>query len=92
MKRVKELPRQVKNLIKSTRVNKPLYTYKKDGIYVNFGPLEGKNISKMYIKNPEIVEYFIENIFDADTVSIRLLMDTVEVYKDLKTNYYNYEL
>jgi hypothetical protein len=91
MKRVKEMPVQVKSLIKSRRVIKPLYTYKKDGIYVNFGPLEGKNISKMYIENPEEVEYFIENIFDADSASIRVIMDTVEVYKDLKNNYYGYE-
>lgn len=91
MKRIKEIPRQVRNMIKSSRVIKPLYKYRKDGIYVMFGPWEGKNISKCYIHNPEEVDRFIENILDADEVPIRLIMDTVEVYTDLKNNYYKYE-
>jgi hypothetical protein len=89
MKRIKELPIQVKNLIKSRRVSRPLYMYKKDGIYVMFGPLEGVNLSKRYIKNEEEVENFIHNILDADSAPIRMIMDTLEVYKDLKNNYYN---
>ena len=89
---MKKLDLRTKNVIMvSPRYSKALYTYKKDGIYVNFGPLEGKNISKMYIKNTEIVESFIENIFDADNAPIRVIMDTIEVYKDLKNNYYGYE-
>jgi hypothetical protein len=92
MKRLEKIPKQVKNFIKTNRVMKPLYTYRVDGIYVNFGPLEGKNISKMYIENNEIVESFIENIIYADEAPLRIVMDTFEVYKDLKNNYYKYEL
>lgn len=92
MRIVKEVPKGVKNFLKTSRISKPLYSYQKDGIYVMFGPLEGKNISKLYIEDSELVERFIENIFEADSASIKVIMDTVEVYKDLKNNYYNYEL
>jgi lantibiotic modifying enzyme len=89
---MKELDLRTKNVIMSSpRYSKPLYSYKVDGIYVNYGPLQDKNISKMYIENNELVESFIEHIFGADSVPIRVIMDTIEVYKDLKTNYYNYE-
>jgi lantibiotic modifying enzyme len=89
---MKKLDFRTKNVIMvSPRYSKPLYSYKRDGIYINYGPLEGKNISKMYIENSEIVEKFIDNIFDSDRAPIRVIMDTIEVYKDLKSNYYNHE-
>ena len=89
---MKKLDLRTKNVIMvSPRYSKPLYSYRRDGIYINYGPLEGNNISKMYIENNEIVERFIENIFDSVKEPIRVIMDTIEVYKDLKSNYYNYE-
>lgn len=88
MKRVKELPRNVRNFLKtSPRIMKPLYTYGVDGIYINYGALEGQNLSKLWKEDSENVETFFENIFDADEVPIRMIMDTIEVYKDLKNNY-----
>ena len=90
MERVKRISKRTKSVLKSIRDPKPLYLYKKDGIYAIWGPLEGKNLSKMYQENPEILERFFENIFDADEVPIKMLMTSVDVYTDLKTNYYNY--
>lgn len=92
MKRIEELPRNVKNFLKtSPRVMKALYTYTPNGIVINYGPWEGKNLTKLWREDNENVERFFENIFDADNTPIRLIIDTVEVYKDLKNNYYSYE-
>lgn len=90
MNRIEKMPRNVRNFLRtSPRIMKPLYTYSVNGIYINFGPWEGKNLSKLWIEDSENVERYFENIFDADEdkVPIRLLMDSIEVYKDIKNNY-----
>jgi hypothetical protein len=91
--RRKLVDKQTLRMIKtSPRVLKPLYTFSRDGIIVNYGPWQGKNLTKLYITDPENVDTFFENIYDADEVPLRLLIDTIEVHKELKNDFKNYEL
>jgi hypothetical protein len=93
MKRIEELPRNVRNFLKtSPRVARALYHYTPNGIVINYGPWEGQDLVKLWKDDAENVERFFENIFDADSAPIRLIMDTVEVYEDLKRNHSNYGL
>jgi hypothetical protein len=76
--------RNVKNFLKMSKFYKPLYEWRKDGVYVLFGPLEDKNIEVLWRENREFVEEFFERIFDADDVPLKTLIHTNEVWKYLK--------
>jgi hypothetical protein len=76
--------RNVKNFLKMSKFYEPLYEWRKDGVYVLFGPLEGKNIEVLWKENKEGVEEFFERIFDADDVPLKTLIHTNEVWKYLK--------
>lgn len=71
-------------LMKSVQI--PLYLYLKDGIYLNYGPLQGTNLTKSYIKQPlEVLEY-LDNVLENDNTPYKLKVITREVIQDLKNN------
>jgi hypothetical protein len=67
-----------------TVFKKELYYYAVDGIYFLYGPLEGKNITKLYMENPDGVEEFLEKIIESDLSPYRMKINTKLVLEDLK--------
>lgn len=92
MKIRKQINQQVHNLLMSSKGGLQLYIYGRDGIYFNYGPMKGLNLSKYYNENSDKVEEYLDNIIDNDNTSYKMKMVTKEVIKDLKNNYPNYEV
>lgn len=65
---------------------KPLFQWRKDGIYIMFGPYYNRNITLMYMDNPENVVEYLQNLLDAD-IPYRTKHAIKEVIEDLENNY-----
>jgi hypothetical protein len=87
MNRFRDMEPNVKNFFKTTKEARPLYEWRKDGIYIKWGPWMGLNLTQKWIDNSEEVERFIENIMESDEAPIKLMMNTIDVYNYLKKNY-----
>lgn len=87
MKMNNKLPQQIHNLLMQSPVYKPLYVYLKDGIYINYGPIKGTNLTKSYSEDPDKVLEYLENILDYEYTPYKTMVITREVINDLtKTN------
>jgi hypothetical protein len=62
---------------------KPLYVYLKDGIYINYGPIKGTNLTKSYSEEPDKVLDYLENILDYEFTPYKTKVITKEVIEDL---------
>jgi hypothetical protein len=80
------LPQNIRNFMMTSKHYKPLYLYLRDGVYVMFGPLEGINLTKSYMEEPEKVLDFLDNILDSDNAPFKMKEDTREVMNDLLKN------
>lgn len=89
---INEMPRNVRNFLRTSKMVKPLYVYLRSGIYFNYGPFTGESLTKLYRENDEFVLQYLENILDSDEAPYKIKLDTIEVIKDLKNNYPSYEL
>lgn len=83
MKIKKKVDERVHNLLMSSKVEKPLYSYKKDGIYIMFGPWSGRNISNLYLDNADMVLDYLYSILDYDNVPYKMRFITNNIIKDL---------
>jgi hypothetical protein len=87
MRMNERLPQQIHNVLMASKVYNPLFIYLKDGIYINFGPIKGTNLTKSYSEEPDKVLDYLENILNHDNVPYKTKINTLEVIKDLKNNY-----
>ena len=71
-------------MIMDNQVN--MYEYRKDGIYIKFGPMKTDNLTKSYKENPDNVLDYLQNIIDNKEVPYKTRFITTEVIKDLKNN------
>lgn len=85
---MKKQNQRVHNLLMSSKLEKGLYTYGKDGIYINFGYLAGQNLSILYRENEEKVLEYLEGIIENDNTSYKAFIHTVAVMSDLKKGWY----
>lgn len=90
MKLKNELPQNIHNFLMASKIYNPLYVYLKDGIYLNYGPMKGLNLSKSYMEDSDKVLEYLENILDNENTPYKLKVDTRQVIEDLyllKNNY-----
>lgn len=86
-----KLDQRVHNMLMISNIGRNLYTYGKDGIYFNYGPYKGKNLSKSYMDGDDNVLEYLENIIDSENAPYKIRVATVEVINDLINNYPSYE-
>ena len=78
-----KLPQQIHNLLMKSPVYKPLYVYLKDGIYINYGPLKGTNLTNSYMEDSDKVLEYLQNILDYEYTPYKTKWNTMEVISDL---------
>lgn len=78
-----KLPKQIHNLLMQSPVYKPLYVYLKDGIYINYGPIKGTNLTKSYSEEPDKVLEYLDSILDYKYTPYKTKVATKEVIEDL---------
>jgi hypothetical protein len=81
----------IKRLLMMTK-SIPLYEYRPDGIYLNYGPYKGTSLTLYYKNNKDNCLEYLENIIDSDWAPFKIKEQTKSVIKDLKNNYPNYEI
>lgn len=78
---MKKQPQQIHNLLMQS-YSKPLYQYKKDGIYIMAGPYKGMNLNKLYKEDDRIIDY-LEAILDNEASSYKMKWITKQVINEL---------
>lgn len=87
MKIKKKIDLGVRNLLMQGKTI-PLFEYRKDAIYINFGPQKGKNLCKYYKEDPDNCLEYLDNIVDHEETPFKLKIITQQVQQDLINNYY----
>lgn len=62
--------------------SKPLYEWRKDGIYIIQGPFKGSNLNKLYDEDDRVIDY-LEAIIDNDASSYKMKWITYNVIREL---------
>ncbi len=82
---------RIHHFLMSCKNTRPVYEYRKDGIYFLFGPYKDYNLNTLYIQNEEKCLEFLQNIIESDEAPYKTKWITKEVINDLKNNYYKNE-
>lgn len=81
---MKKQQTQIHNLLMQS-YSKPLYNYKRDGIYIMEGPYKGMNLNDLYKKDARIIDY-LEAILDNEASSYKIKWITKQVITELTSD------
>lgn len=79
--------KRVHNLLMSEREAKPLYEFRKDGVYIMYGPWATRNLVKLYKVNSDSVSDYLYSILENEECPYKVRVNTKDVILYLKENY-----